>query len=276
MNPPAVEGPYFEDLTVGQVFATAPGITLWPALAAAHQAITGDRLALALDVPLCREVTGGPQLVSPALAWDVAIGQSTIVTQHVKANLFYRGLAFRRIPRIGDTLRTTTTVDGLRQNRPRPGRAPTGLAALRITTVDQDEQAGAGLLALRHAAAARSERPDRARRLPRRGRRAAQPRRARGPGRRLAAGPPRPAGGWFPAAGPGRGPVLRGGRGRRGDQRAGAGPAHAEHRRSAPRQRGRGRPGASSTAATPSAWRATGLNPSTFSRRCSAATSTMR
>jgi acyl dehydratase len=140
MNPPAVEGPYFEDLTVGQVFATAPGITLWPALAAAHQAITGDRLALTLDVPLCHEVTGGPQLASPALAWDVAIGQSTIVTQHVKANLFYRGLAFRRLPRIGDTLRTTTTVDGLRQNRPRPGRAPTGLAALRITTTDQDDR----------------------------------------------------------------------------------------------------------------------------------------
>ena len=140
MSPPAVEGPYFEDLTVGQVFATAPGITLWPALAAAHQAITGDRLALALDVPLCNEVTGGPQLISPGLAWDVAIGQSTIVTQHVKANLFYRGLAFRRLPRIGDTLRTTTTVDGLRQNRPRPGRAPTGLAALRITTVDQEDR----------------------------------------------------------------------------------------------------------------------------------------
>jgi acyl dehydratase len=140
MNPPAVEGPYFEDLTVGQVFAAAPGITLWPALAAAHQAITGNRLALVLDAPLCRAVTGGPQLVSPALAWDVAIGQSTVVTQHVKANLFYRGLAFRRLPRIGDTLRTITTVDGLRQNRPRAGRAPTGLAALRITTVDQEER----------------------------------------------------------------------------------------------------------------------------------------
>jgi hypothetical protein len=40
---------------------------------------------------------------------------------------------------IGDTLRTTTKVDALRQNRPRGGRAPTGLAALRITTVDQND-----------------------------------------------------------------------------------------------------------------------------------------
>jgi acyl dehydratase len=140
MNPPAVEGPYFEDLVVGQVYAAAPGLTLGPGLAAAHQAISGNRLALTLDEPLCREVTGGPQLVSPSLAWDVAIGQSTVVTQHVKANLFYRGLAFRRLPRIGDTLRTTTTVEGLRQNRPRAGRAPTGLAALRIVTIDQDDR----------------------------------------------------------------------------------------------------------------------------------------
>ena len=144
MNSPAVEGPYFEgpyfeDLAVGQVF-TAPGVTLWPSIIAVHQSITGNRLALSLDVPLCREVTGGPQLVPPGVVWDVAIGQSTVVTQHVKANLFYRGLAFQRLPRIGDTLRTTTTVAGLRQNRPREGRAPTGLAALRITTIDQDDQ----------------------------------------------------------------------------------------------------------------------------------------
>jgi acyl dehydratase len=133
-------GPYFEDLAVGQQYAGAPAITLWPGLAAVHQAITGDRLALALDGQLCREVTGGPQLVSPSLVWDAAIGQSTVVTQRVKANLFYRGLAFRRLPQIGDTLRTTTTVAALRQNRPREGRAPTGLAALRITTVDHEDR----------------------------------------------------------------------------------------------------------------------------------------
>jgi hypothetical protein len=63
-----------------------------------------------------------------------------VVTQHVKANLFYRGLAFRRVPRLGDTLRTSTRVVALRQNQPREGRAPTGLAVLRITTVDQQRR----------------------------------------------------------------------------------------------------------------------------------------
>ncbi len=140
MQSPYSEGPYFDDLAVGQQFGDAPGITLTSGLAAVHQSITGDRLALALDAKLCREVTGGEVLASPGLAWDVAIGQSTVVTRHVKANLFYRGLAFRRAPLIGDTLRTSTQVVALRQNRPREGRPATGLAVLRITTADQENR----------------------------------------------------------------------------------------------------------------------------------------
>jgi acyl dehydratase len=137
---PAGQGPFFDDLSVGEEFASAPAVTLTEGLAAAHQAITGDRLALALDHDLCREVTGDGPLAPPALVWDVAIGQSTVVTRHVRANLFYRGLAFRRAPVLGDTLRTRTQIVGLRQNRPRPGRVPTGLAALRITTIDQRDR----------------------------------------------------------------------------------------------------------------------------------------
>src|SRR3984893_5411374 len=140
MESSPAEGPYFDELAVGQEFGIAPGLTLPSGLAAAHQAITGDRLALATDHELCREVTGGGPLASPSLVWDVSIGQSTVVTQHVKANLFYRGLAFRRAPRLGDTLPPSTQVGALRQPRPRAGRAPTGLAVLRITTVDQEQR----------------------------------------------------------------------------------------------------------------------------------------
>ena len=68
---------------------------------------------------------------------DVAIGQSTLATQRVKANLFYRGLTFHRFPIVGDTLFTRTEVVGLKQNSAKPGRAATGLAALRMTTIDQ-------------------------------------------------------------------------------------------------------------------------------------------
>jgi acyl dehydratase len=131
------EGPYFDELRIGQRFDTAPALTLTPGHAAMHQSIIGDRLALALDDSLSRQIIGAAGFAHPALVWDVAIGHSTLATQHVKANLFYRGLAFGRAPLIGDTLRTTTEVVGLRQNSSRPGRHPTGLAALHITTVDQ-------------------------------------------------------------------------------------------------------------------------------------------
>lgn len=130
-------GPFFDDLAVGQVFDLAPSMTLTPGVAAAHQSIIGDRLRLALDAELAHAVTGvAGALANPALVCDVAIGQSTVVTARVKANLFYRGLTFHRFPVIGDTLFTRTEVVGLRQNTVKPDRAPTGLAALRMTTID--------------------------------------------------------------------------------------------------------------------------------------------
>jgi acyl dehydratase len=131
--------PYFDDLAVGDRFDGAPGVTLTPGLAAVHQAVVGDRLRLPLDHALATSVAGGV-VAHPALLWDVAIGQSTVVTQRVRANLFYRGLAFRRYPVLGDTLRTVTEVVGLKENSRKPDRPPTGLAALRVTTVDQDER----------------------------------------------------------------------------------------------------------------------------------------
>jgi acyl dehydratase len=132
-----VDGPYFEDLQVGQRFADAPPVTLTEGMAAAHQAIVGNRLPLVTAHLLSRQVLGDGVLAAPNLVWDVAIGQSTVVTHTVVANLFYRGVVFRRAPRLGDSLRTVTEVVGLRQNSRRPGRPATGLAALRITTDDQ-------------------------------------------------------------------------------------------------------------------------------------------
>ena len=124
-----VGGPWFEELAVGQASPPVPALTLTDGHAALHQAIVGDRLAVALDGPLSAAVTGAQRpLAHPALVWDVAIGQSTLLTQRVIGNLFYRGLVLRRAPVIGDTLHTTTEVVALRQNAPKPGRAATGMA----------------------------------------------------------------------------------------------------------------------------------------------------
>ncbi len=136
-----VGGPYFDELEVGHVERRAPAITLTEGSAALHQSILGGRLRLALDAHLAHRVLGADRpLAHPALVCDTAIGQSTLITQRVVANLFYRGLRLHRAPLIGDTLQTTTEVVALRQNRPRPDRAATGLAVLRIRTVDQDDR----------------------------------------------------------------------------------------------------------------------------------------
>jgi acyl dehydratase len=137
-----VAGPFYEELQVGQVYDRSPGLTLTEGHATAHQAVLGDRLRLPLDHPLAAAVAGASAPPAhPGLVCDVAIGQSTLATQRVKANLFYRGLVLRRSPRIGDTLRTTTEVVALKDTSARPGRAPTGLVVLHIRTVDQEERA---------------------------------------------------------------------------------------------------------------------------------------
>ena len=132
-----VRGPYFDELEVGTLFDSAPAITLTSGMQAMHQAIVGSRLRLPSDHRLASAVTGAP-IASPALVWDVSIGQSTPATQFVMANLFYQGLCFRRFPSLGETLATTTTVVALKENARRVDRAPSGLAVLRIETVDQD------------------------------------------------------------------------------------------------------------------------------------------
>jgi acyl dehydratase len=133
--------PWFEDLPVGTVFGEAPSLTLTEGHAALHQAVVGDRLRVALDRTLGEAVLGaGAPVAHPGLVWDTAIGQSTVATGRVVANLFYRGLLLRRAVRLGDTLHTTTEVVARRENRVRAGRRPTGLALLRIRTADQAQR----------------------------------------------------------------------------------------------------------------------------------------
>ncbi len=135
----AYDGPFFDDLSVGDRFDTAPTIRLSDGMAAAHHAIVGGRLRLAFDTSLAKAVAGAAApLAAPAFVWDISIGQSTSVTQRAIANLFYRGLVFRRAPVIGDSLKTVTTILGLKPLSPKPDRPPRGLVTMRIATVDQE------------------------------------------------------------------------------------------------------------------------------------------
>lgn len=137
MNTHHLDGPYFEDFRKGDVFG-APSVTVTEGHTAFYQALTGDRLRLPLDRHLSARVTGEARaLVHPMLVINLVNGQTTHASQHVKGNLFYRGLLLQQPVFVGDTLTTTTTVVGLRQNRPKPGRAATGMVALEMDTRNQ-------------------------------------------------------------------------------------------------------------------------------------------
>jgi acyl dehydratase len=132
------DAPFFEDFTVGDDFSDVPAITLTEGYAAIHQAMFADRSRLFLDVELCDRVTGQHRLLAnPSLVANMAIGQSTIPSQRVMGNLFYRGLHFHRPVFIGDTLKTTTKVVALRQNKIREGRAASGMVALEMHVTNQ-------------------------------------------------------------------------------------------------------------------------------------------
>lgn len=130
--------PYFEDFFIGQDFSDVPSVTVTDGMAALHQSLFGDRNRLTLDQPLCQAVTHEPRmLVNSALVCNLAIGQSTMPSQRVLGNLFYRGLHLRSPVFIQDTLTTRTQVVGLKQNTIKPGRAASGMVALEIQVENQ-------------------------------------------------------------------------------------------------------------------------------------------
>jgi acyl dehydratase len=131
-----LDGPYFDDFRVGETLPPAPPITIGAGETALYQAIAGDPYALGLSHPLVNAVTGDPRpIVNPALALHFSIGQSTVATRRVVANLFYRGVILRRPVRVGETLSTTVEIRGLRETSRKPDRPPRGMALLGIQTV---------------------------------------------------------------------------------------------------------------------------------------------
>lgn len=130
--------PWFEDFAVGDEFNDVPAVTITDGHAAIHQSVFGDRMRLPLDLMLSRLVTGSERaLVNPSLVCNLAIGQSTIPSQRVMGNLFYRGLVLHRPVFTGDTLTTRTRVVALRQNSKKEGRAASGMVALEVHVQNQ-------------------------------------------------------------------------------------------------------------------------------------------
>lgn len=128
--------PFAEDLRLGVPLNSAPAITIDLGVTAVYQAIVGDSLPLPLSAPLSRRVADFERLVNPGLVLQVAIGQSTVATKRVLANLFYRDVKlYKQVP-VGTTL--TTQVTPVAANRTsRQGR---GKVLLDIRCQDESGQ----------------------------------------------------------------------------------------------------------------------------------------
>ncbi len=135
------EAPWFEDFIVGDDFSQVPSVTITEGYGVMHQAMFGDRLRLPLDHGLSKAVLmSDSAVVNPSLVCNLGIGQTTIPSQRVMGNLFYRGLILRQPVFIGDTLATNTKVVALRQNKLKPGRAASGMVALEMHVTNQRDE----------------------------------------------------------------------------------------------------------------------------------------
>src|SRR5688572_16291338 len=130
-------GPFYEDFVVGATLPALPSITLTDADNAIYRAVTGDQHALAADAKLYRWVSGGTgRLANPGVVMHYAMGQTTMATRQAIANLYYRSVRFLRPVELGETLRTTTTVLGLKDSAPK-GDQFRGKVWLGIETVGE-------------------------------------------------------------------------------------------------------------------------------------------
>ena len=140
LNSEKVPGTYFDDLTVGQILPPSPDLTITSGEIAMYQSICGDPLPTSLSLPLAEKVTGvSKRVINPGLLMHFSIGQSTVATKQVIANLFYRGVSFKRPVFEGETLHTEVVIKGLKDLTLRKDRSPRGLALLGITTTCVDD-----------------------------------------------------------------------------------------------------------------------------------------
>lgn len=126
-------GPFYEDFVVGATLPPLPPVTLTDADNALYRAVTGDQHPFASDLGAFRAAAGdGPGLANPGVVMHYAMGQTTMATRQAIANLYYRSVRMLRPVRLGETLRTTTTVLGLRDSAPK-GNQHRGKVWLGIT-----------------------------------------------------------------------------------------------------------------------------------------------
>ena len=115
-------GFYYEQFQVGQVFEHDLRRTVTEADNTLICALTHNPAALHLDAEYMKGTEFGERIVNSiytlGLMVGVSVGDTTLGT--TIANLGWEQIRFPRPVFVGDTLRTTTTVQDMRESRSRP------------------------------------------------------------------------------------------------------------------------------------------------------------
>ena len=117
-----LDGPFYDELTIGQTIPPLPTVTLTTADNMFYRAFSGDQHLPSSDVNIFRMMGGDGELMNPGIVMQYAVGQTTGATRRAIANLYYRTVRIHRPVVAGETLRTHTTVLGLRDATPKDGQ----------------------------------------------------------------------------------------------------------------------------------------------------------
>lgn len=137
-----LDGPFYDQLRVGEELPRQPSITIDEGMAALYQSWVGERLPMALDAAVYEAVTGQPgRLASPGLVMQLSIGLSTTISRRAIANLFYRDVRLVRPITLGESVATVVTVTGLADGSHKEGRDRRGKVLVDIVTTANGEPA---------------------------------------------------------------------------------------------------------------------------------------
>ncbi|MCK5778624.1 MAG: MaoC family dehydratase [Rhodospirillales bacterium] len=127
-------GNYFEDFSLGQVFAHATPRTVTDGDIALYTGLYGGRFAVQSSAEFAKGLGYAAQPVDDLLTFHIAFGKTVPeVSLNAVANLGYAEGVFGAPVYAGDTIRTTSEVIGLREN----SNGKTGVVYVRSTGTKQ-------------------------------------------------------------------------------------------------------------------------------------------
>ena len=131
-------GRYFENFRLNEVIQHATPRTITAGDTALYIALTGARNPLHCSEPFAHSLGYASSPVDDLLAFHIAFGKTVPdISVNAVANLGYADMRFLQPVFVGDTLTTSSTVIGLKQN----SNGKNGVVYVRSTSVNQNQQA---------------------------------------------------------------------------------------------------------------------------------------